>query len=235
MEFNKVLEEGGDTSLDYGFKKMIAGKAELAKKDFGRYDDEIQKMALEVAEIDVAGDKDAGYLASILTAAAKLVKSLESERKRITGVAYDFYKTVMSFEKKYSEQVTSDIIGPGKRKLSDHERTKELERRKAEKAAREAAQRKQDQLDRDADDAGVARVALDTPVVMEERAPIRTESGSASVKPKWTFEITDPDKVPRKYCIPNYKAIKEAVEKTGVRRIAGVRIFEEFKTSLRTR
>jgi hypothetical protein len=235
MDFNKVIEEGGDRSLDFGFKRLIAGKLEMARKDFAAYEDEIEKMALEVKDAVIGGDADAAYLTSVLGSAQKLVSALEAERKRITGDAYDFYKAVMSFEKNYSNRIKSRIISAGKLKLGEYSRKVEIERRAAESRAQEAARKKQEELDKMADEANVARVKIDEPVVPQETQPIRAETGTASTKMVWVVKVVNENKVPRKYCSPDLKKLKEAVNRAGVRKIAGTEITEEARVMLRAR
>jgi hypothetical protein len=52
---------------------------------------------------------------------------------------------------------------------------------------------------------------------------IRTDSGSASVRERWVFEVVDPKLVPLHYLMPDEKAIRAAVA-AGVRDIPGVAI-----------
>ncbi|MFH0810785.1 MAG: hypothetical protein V2A77_10035, partial [Pseudomonadota bacterium] len=65
--------------------------------------------------------------------------------------------------------------------------------------------------------------ALDVP---EVAAVLRGSMGTAVSSLPWTFEIEKPDDVPRSFCMPDEKRIREAV-KVGVRDIAGVRIFQK--------
>lgn len=231
MDFTKALQEGDP--LDYGLDKLLDGKIESAKKDFERFEDEIQKMVLEVEKIDIGGEKDAAYLTSVIVGARSLSKKLEELRKKITGSAYEFYRKVMNFEKHYTNQIDSGIIRPGKRKLEWFEHQRELERRKAEKAAREAQEKKQAELDAIAKEQGTGKVTLDAPVVPQETAPIRAGGGSASFKTEWTYDMVDKEKVPRKYCVPDHKKIMEAI-RSGKRKIAGIRIYEKTVSRIRT-
>lgn len=49
---------------------------------------------------------------------------------------------------------------------------------------------------------------------------------------RWKFEITDPNQVPRAYCTPDEKLIRQEVA-AGARNIPGVRIYEEESISIR--
>lgn len=57
--------------------------------------------------------------------------------------------------------------------------------------------------------------------------------GSATSKKVWTFEVVDVSKLPAQYVQPNPVAINAAV-KSGVRSIAGVRIYERPELSVRS-
>lgn len=59
--------------------------------------------------------------------------------------------------------------------------------------------------------------------------------GQAVVKKRWTYEITDPNLVPREYCDPAPSKLRAAVSSFGVREIPGVRIFEETDLSISKR
>ncbi|MFH0921675.1 MAG: hypothetical protein V1913_15095 [Fibrobacterota bacterium] len=71
------------------------------------------------------------------------------------------------------------------------------------------------------------------PVVAGAPRVTRTESGSASQRKNWVFEVTDAGLVPDEYKMVDEKKIRDAV-RMGVRAIKGVRIFEETSTVFRT-
>ncbi len=84
-----------------------------------------------------------------------------------------------------------------------------------------AAQEKaaKDQL---AAQAVAAAATLDAPATT-----VSASGGRVTARKRWTFEITDAAKVPREWCVPDTKAIGQAVRaKNGVREIPGVRIYE---------
>ena len=61
---------------------------------------------------------------------------------------------------------------------------------------------------------------------------IEVEDGKLTTKSSWEYEITDSDKVPRKYLKIDESKIKDAL-KSGERHIEGVRIFETKKITMR--
>jgi hypothetical protein len=71
------------------------------------------------------------------------------------------------------------------------------------------------------------------PVVQEAPKVTRTESGSASQRKNWVFEIFDAAAVPREYLLVSEAKVRDAV-KMGVRSIPGVKIFDQTSTVFRT-
>jgi cell division protein FtsN len=69
---------------------------------------------------------------------------------------------------------------------------------------------------------------------VEKKTPVRTESGTASTKKVWNFEVIDPTTVPDDYKVIDEKLIRVAV-RNGVREIKGVRIFEEDQLNMRAK
>lgn len=57
-------------------------------------------------------------------------------------------------------------------------------------------------------------------------APETGRSEGVSSRAVWSFEITDPDRVPRELCAPDPARVRAAVA-AGIRSIAGVRVFQE--------
>lgn len=77
------------------------------------------------------------------------------------------------------------------------------------------------------------------PEVVADLAPavdktVKTEAATAGFRDNWTYEIIDAALVPREYLTVDGPAITKAV-KSGVREIAGVRIFNEPVVAMRER
>jgi hypothetical protein len=68
--------------------------------------------------------------------------------------------------------------------------------------------------------------------VPEVPRTVASNLGTATVKKRWTYEITDANLVPRDYCVPSPGLIKRAVD-GGARGIAGVRIYEETDLAIK--
>ncbi len=76
---------------------------------------------------------------------------------------------------------------------------------------------------------------LGRPVGFSSGSYINTAPAATHVKgttKRWTFEVTDPELVPRQYLHPDASKIQEAV-KTGTRDIPGIRIFQTTGLSIR--
>ena len=117
----------------------------------------------------------------------------------------------------------------------------EARERGAQKAELEALARKAEderllavrQAEEQAAKIAVVAPVVVAPAVQEAPKVTRTESGSASQRKVWTFEIMNEADVPREYLIVNSSKIRDAV-KMGSRAISGVKIFEEVKTIFRS-
>jgi len=184
--------------------------------------------------MSVGSDSEAQKMTAILTGASGLIKDLDRIQKKITDPHYKFYKSILNFKNSFTDKIDF-IIRSGKKKLSEYSYQKELERREAEKKAREELERKQAEMDKFADNAGIDRIELTGVIVETSSGPIRSESGSASTQIKWDFEVVDLEAVPRQYLRyeVNKMAINEAI-RAGIREIQGLRIFETSRISIRS-
>jgi hypothetical protein len=197
-----------------------------AKQSFVIFEAKINDWARSVKNADIKNQMDAGLFTDTIGKAKSLVKQLQSERKRITARAYNFYKDVMGLERYYGDMIESTIIKPANLKLSFYFKQIEIERQKAEKAAQKAAAKKQIELDKIAEAAGVDKVKLDKPIIKDSKPKITGESASAHVKKTFIYTIHNFEKIPRSFLMVDDKAIKRAI-KNGERMIPGLVISEE--------
>lgn len=131
------------------------------------------------------------------------------------------------------EAVEARERGAKRAELAALEKKAEEER---QAAARKAAEERLEALRKAEEEAKKIEVVAPTvvaPVVQEAPKVTRTESGSASQRKVWTFEVVNEAEVPREFLAVDEGRIRDAV-KMGVRSIPGVRIFEETKTIFRT-
>ena len=79
----------------------------------------------------------------------------------------------------------------------------------------------------------IAAPVVIAPVMPEAQRVVRTESGSASQRKVWSFEILDIALVPKDFMVVDEQKIRDFI-RMGGREILGVRIFEEIKTVFRS-
>lgn len=198
---------------------------DAARRRFAVYEDRIQKMRLEMTALEVKDDLSSGKATEMISQVNGLIREIDDKRKSVTGDHRKFVRSVDAFVKGFRDHLEG-IVREAKDKLGRYAYRKELERREAERKAREERERQQKKLDEAAKKAKVDPVKLPEMVMPEKREPVRSESGTASTRMVWTFEIMDATQLPREYLMPNEKAIKAAVD-AGIRNIAGVKIYEK--------
>lgn len=126
------------------------------------------------------------------------------------------------------------------RKARDWRRTEE-ERARAEAALREAEARKRIEEERllqasalaARGKAALADAVMERPVEVERLAPAQVAQPSGtSDREAWTFEVTDVERIPREYMMPDLVKIGKMVRalKAGCR-IEGVRVYDKGATA----
>lgn len=243
LDLSKMLEsEGAAAERTEGVSTEETSPLDLkaAQRSLKRFEGELDRIKKQ-AEVLVIDDDPTFALATEMRAQVRnLIAAIETKRKELTEEPYQFKKRVDSFAKRYR-----DILDGIDRKITgkqnDHAYKKELQRREAEREAREAAEAKQRELDAQAKAAKVEPVKLPDIVVPKKTDPVRTESGSATVKMVWTYEVVDWAAVPRDYLErlaklstePQQNKVFGAAIDAGIREIAGVKIFERAETRVR--
>lgn len=177
--------------------------------------------------------------------------SLE-ESKRIDRTFKPTLDMLKEVQKKFEKGMNDYGLEEARKKEAAERARREEEQRKAEEekqrlfkiaqeeeeAARIAAENGDEQAKIQSD--CMASITLNQAIAVEEdieklenkpvNAVTRTwgESGSMSTGKEWAFEVEDESKVDRIYCVVEESLIRKAV-KSGVREIAGVRIYEKAK------
>lgn len=197
------------------------------------YDDEINRL-VDVADALQVLDEDSEKVAIEMAGQAKtFLKRLEEERKRNIADPDTFVRGVNKLCKTFKDKIASIESGL-KKKVGDFQWKKELDRRKREKAAQEAAIKLQQQVEKEAKKAGVEAPVI-TPAPVEKKETVtRTDSGaSAHIRTEWKCtEVLDFAKVPDDYKMLNEQKVKAAI-KSGVHNIPGLKIEETATTVLR--
>lgn len=237
LDFSKVVK-----GVDQGSEgKQVMNPFDLAEAEdtLSLIIKGLDDMDKEASDIEIKTDADAARVTEMLGQAVGLRKTIETKRSRIVEKPYRFYKNVSNLFRS-PDQRLEGMISLLKRKLGDYSRKKELERKKAEKKAQEEHAKRQARLFKLAEESGVSKkdLELEKPVIPKKQSPIRTQSGSASVKMGLVPVVVDEKKVPREYLVVNLQAIKAAV-KSGLTDPdwwleRGVELREEAKVSVRT-
>ena len=205
---------------------------EAAKAAFAPYRDTVEKMLDIANEYRVSDARSNTDAIAKISDAKKLTKKLDTERKRTISAPHEYTKKVNAFVKVFTEPL-KEIERILKSKVGQYQYTLELERREAEKKAQAEAAKLQAELNKEAEVKGVAPVEVAPVAVAPVKTITRTDEGaSGHIRKEWTGEIEDPGQVPREFCTPDPKLIKEAV-KAGKREITGVKIYEKIITVVR--
>lgn len=164
----------------------------------------------------ISNDDDLDRLSSIVARAKKLVKKLSEKRKEITSPADEFKKKVMAVEKKETE-LLNKLIAHGDKLMGAYALAKarqaEEERRaiEAQQAAlAEAEVERQRRAEAAASAFGVNNTvaAPSAPIPQLEPVTTRAKASNASFTETWTYEIINPNLVPRELCSPDPEKIK---------------------------
>ena len=232
MDFAKGLDPGLDDEAQDEQKPMVMSLEEV-KSRFLANIDATEKMVAEINAIEIGNDQGLNAAVEKGGAAKRLAKAIDRQADDLTAEAKSYVKSVGNFAKKFTEALGGAVKGIEK-KIGDYQYRQEIQRRKQEAAARVAAEDLQKSINEEAAAAGVEAPVVVMPVIQEEKQQVKTDTGiTAYQKSRWKADIEDPDKVPREYCSPDTKKINAAV-RAGVREIAGVKIYPDKKTVLRT-
>lgn len=239
FDFGKVVDGTGASTED-GFIPINPENIPQVYKPFdlapvkaglSKYQDQLKEMKAAADALEVKNEASNAEATAQTGVAKKMIKELEAKRKEVTADAREFVSGVNAIFKNLTDPLTAITKGlEGKQK--PYQTRLVLERRKAEELARKATEDAQAKLNAEAEAAGVQPVQLDAPVAPKIPTTTRTETGTSYTVTTWKHEIIDAAQVPREFCEPVDRLIREAV-KGGVREIPGVRIYEDI--DIRTR
>lgn len=207
-------------------------RLDLAKARFGEYLERVDLMVTEAQTLTVDSTESQEAAVLLGTSSKKLSKQIDDLRKRIVEDPNDFVKSVNGFAKVFIDKLTA-IETTLKKKITDYRLLQEQKRREQEQAAIRAQLELQKKLDAEAKEKNIEPVQVPAPVIPKEQAPVRTETGSASARKVWTFEVVNASEVPDEYKRIDEAKIRDSV-RAGIREIKGLRIYQEEKTSFRT-
>jgi vacuolar-type H+-ATPase subunit I/STV1 len=204
---------------------------DTAREKLRQYDIAIGQMEDESKRHEITDTASAEKAVAMAGQVKAILKRIDSVRKQIVGPANEFVKAVNAFAKQYTsrlETIESETVSKVNRWQVEQRRIQMEAQRKAAEEARKI----QEELNKKAVEANVEPVRVMAPVI-PEKAVTRTESGSASLRKVWKWNLTDFSAVPDEYKSINTVAINQAV-KNGLRVIPGVEIYEESETVIRS-
>ena len=205
---------------------------------------EFTKPTLEITVTDNATSSEAFLVAKRVKA---LQTALESKRKEVVAPLNEQVKKINDYVKSLKAPLDTSEAHL-KSQLVKWEMHLETQRREAARLLEEERKKRESEAlakikDLDAQDMfGVSNVDTAKDELFESLAQDREDDKMAmqniketkvsGTRKQWTFEITDPNLVPKEYMTVDPKLIRAAVT-LGKRNIPGVRIFEETKIAIR--
>ncbi len=201
-------------------------------RDLAAFRSAVASLQTEAKQLAITDDETNALAVELAAQCRRAWKDIEAVRKGYVDQPNTFIKAVNGVAKALQEplKATERVFTS---KHSQYQARVELERRKAELAAKEEAKRLQEQVTKEAEAAGVEPPVVVPPPPPQAPKVVRTAAGSAHQRTEWTFQVEDEALVPREYLVVSEKLIREAVKK-GIRQIPGIRIYEEQKTVLTT-
>lgn len=213
-------------------KKHDPFDLEPVKKKLSPFKLALAQMQDSAESLQIETDDDLTRAVEMAAQAKKVNNRINEMRKAVTGPAFQYKKGVEALCKTFTDPL-SRVEASVKRKIGTYHHQQELERRKREARAREAARKAQERIDEEAKAAGVDAPQITIPAEPEQVTPVRTGAGSAHFREDWKFEIEDKSKLPEEFLQPDMSAIRKAVS-SGQRVIAGVKIWSEKVPVIRT-
>jgi murein hydrolase activator len=215
----------------------------------------IDELREGLASIEIRDEDTKAGAQTLAKSAADLLKDIELRRKEITTPILakkkevdDYFKSLASPLEKENADVRRKLAAYAdeleKRRLAELHRIED-ERRKAEQERREAEEWKNqmrtkagagektaEQLERERMAEERARSEEELRAEMQ-REEIRKQTETKNIRTIWKFVVEDADRVPREYCAPIDKLIREAINKNPNIEIPGVRKWREKSAVLR--
>lgn len=184
--------------------------------------------------LTVVSAEELEIASNLISYVAKLKKKLEAARKKIVKPHNDFVKGVNNSFKKRMEPLDEarKII---ETKILEYRKAEQERVRKEQEALRKAAEEEQKKRAQEAEEKGLEPPApAVVPYVAPPEKSVKAGLGTVTAKKTWAFEIVDESQIPREYLTVDEKKIRAAVQ-SGVREIAGVKIFETETLAVRGR
>lgn len=212
-----------------------------AKRTLGQFKVEAEALKGAVFSILIKDTSGQSQVAELKATAQSVIKKIDARVKELTKEPeiikqWNAYCLAVKNFAANIEVPLKEAKGEADRKYAIFSEYERQERRKQEQAAIEATRKLQAQIDKQAEKKGIEPVVLPLPTAGPAKVITRTDSGTTYTKTTWEFTVFAPTLVDRKYCSPDLKKLREAVD-GGAREneIDGVTIFEKSTPITRTR
>lgn len=229
--YNSVLENN---------KKTMSGASQPEMETIlkGMIPD-VEKRALSIV---INTDEDKGSVVNMIALLKSYGKFLEERRKMLTKPLMEKKAELDAWHKGFTDKFDNIVktlsgwVLAYERKITEEQ---EAERQRIEKERLEF-ERQQEELKK-------LEIELPPEYVEEKKVEIQKQTEaiidrpktqstnlgfSSTIRKRWTYEVVDLSKVPVVYMQINSGAIRDAIN-TGVRDIAGIRIYQEESLSTR--
>ena len=220
-----------DTTTATQMQSVDPFDPEPARAKLRPYEIKVNKMLAQAGSLEIIDEATMGQAVAMGNQAKQLDKKIDIARKGIISKHYQFFKAVNATAKPFGDTLKR-IENTLKNKIRVRMNQQEQKRREREADARGQNATLQAKLDTQAELSGTEPIQLSAPIMPGPKIVSRTESGSASLRKKWTFEVENVDEVPVEYLEVVNSKVNAAI-KAGVRTISGLRIYKDTTTVFR--
>lgn len=193
--------------------------AEAALKRVTKAGTELESLRKRLAEPFLEAQR------SIKAVADRAVAPLEAEKVRLKKVVGDYVVRVEAENRRRHEEAAAAALEAQRREEEARAREDEARRKRDE----EIASGQSTPFDDPPPEAGALPSVVPAPAPVVEVPIVRSMT---NVRKVWKHQVVDGTKVPRQFCEPSDRILREAV-RNGARDIPGVRIWEETEVSAR--
>ena len=183
---------------------------------------EVDSFLYEFQEVKIATIDEYTQWSDRLKVVQNKIKKVEDKRMEYTRPLDESKKKIMADFKSITEPLEEFVKVVKSEMIRWH--NEDQARKDAEQAEIEAKALKL------AKEQGISEVQVE--VINQEQKTQRGAVSAATVRTVWTFEVEDETQIPREYLVVDESAIRKAVQ-GGLRRIPGVKIYEEKQLSIR--
>lgn len=241
IDFNKTADSEDFKDLLDTKPKMELEPAkkfdpERVKKNFAIFDKQVDQVRSSIDGFEIKSAEDAATFTQTVGAAKKIVKIVKERAAQLVSDpeikrVLNYVDLVKGVQKNIIAKLT-ELEKKGKLKIGQYNYQQEIKRREDEKKMRLEADKRQAEIDKQAEAAGVESIVLPPVVTPKKVEPIRTDTATGSTRFKKKGKVVNFAVLPDQYKMVNEKALQAAID-AGLRP-AGVEIEEIPIVSIRT-